>query len=166
MSASISHVLFWALACMTVAGAVMTVASREVMRMAIGLGVFLLGVAGSFAYYGFGFLALAEVFVYVGGVLVLMLFAIMLLRRTGTGVPDVGVRSSLITASICVSVTVLLFAMLLPLAALFSAGGEPGGVSALASALLGDMLPQFELIGVLLLAALVAVVAIVGGERR
>jgi NADH:ubiquinone oxidoreductase subunit 6 (subunit J) len=70
--------LFWGLSAVALFGALAVVFVRDVMRMALGLGAFLMAVAGFFAYYGFGFLALAELFVYVGGVLVLVLFAIML----------------------------------------------------------------------------------------
>jgi len=62
-------------------GAVGAVLLREVMRVLISLGVFLFGVAAVYAYLGYPFLAVAQVFVYVGGVLVLMVFAVMTARR-------------------------------------------------------------------------------------
>jgi len=161
----VTHVLFWALAALAATGALTVVFTRDVLRLALGLGAFLLALAGFFALFGFGFLALAEIFVYVGGVLVLVLFAIMLVHRTDVGSPQLESRHDLLAAVACAGVSVLVIVMLRPLApALVTARGA--GVDALGDALLGDMLPQFELAGLLLLAALVAVVSIAGGDER
>ncbi len=113
--------LFWLLAAVALIGALAVVFVRDVMRMALGLGAFLLAVAGFFAYYGFGFLALAELFVYVGGVLVLVLFAIMLVHRSGAGAPVLESRVDGLAVVSAAAVSILLFAMLRPLASMFSA---------------------------------------------
>ncbi len=160
-----STVLFWALVALAFAGALTVVLTRDVMRLALGLGGFLLAVAGLFALFGFGFLALAEVFLYVGGVLVLVLFAIMLVHRTVPGRPALESVHDLYAVLGAVGVFGLLVFMLRPLVA--GMGSAPAvSVSALGDVLLGDLLPQFELAGLLLLAALVAVVAVSGGEDR
>jgi len=58
----------------------------------------------------------------------------------------------------------MIFMLLRPsLQAPSTAGSSPDAVAAL---LLGDLLVPFELAGLLLLAALVAVVAVTGGERE
>ena len=62
--------------------------SRDMLRMGLGLGAFLIAVAGMYLYFSMPFLAVAQVFVYVGGVLVLILFAIMLLHTRETGAAD------------------------------------------------------------------------------
>jgi NADH-quinone oxidoreductase subunit J len=162
----VSHGLFWLLSAIALAGAVAVVAVRDVMRMALGLGAFLLAVAGFFAYYGFGFLALAEMFVYVGGVLVLVLFAIMLVHRAGGGEPALENRNQALGLLAAGALSILVFAMLSPLVSVL--GAENAGIApgALAAELLGPQLPQFEVAGVLLLVSLVAVVAIVGGDRK
>jgi NADH-quinone oxidoreductase subunit J len=158
-------ILFWLLAALAFLGAIVVVVTRDVMRLALGLGAFLLAVAGFFALFGFGFLALAEVFVYVGGVLVLVLFAIMLVHRTPDGSPRLESRHDPLAAVASIGVGLLLALLLRPSAVgLVSAKGA--GVDTLGKVLLGSMLPQFELAGLLLLAALVAVVAIAGGERE
>jgi NADH-quinone oxidoreductase subunit J len=158
--------LFWMLSAVALIGALAVVFVRDVMRMALGLGAFLMAVAGFFAFYGFGFLALAELFVYVGGVLVLVLFAIMLVQRSGAGAPVLESRVDALALVASAAVSILLFAMLRPLAATFSAAALGGGPRELADALLGRLLPQFEAVGLLLLVSLVAVVVIVGGDRE
>lgn len=159
-------VLFWILALATLGGAAYVVVAREVMRVILGLGTVLLGLAGLFAYYGFGFLALAQLFLYVGGVLVLFLFAIMLVHRSGSGAPQVASRVDPLFAGAAAAVALLSFAMLGPAASRVVAGGDGGSPSRLAGVLLGGMVPQFEAVGLLLLVALVAVVLVMAGERR
>jgi len=154
--------LWWALAALTVVGAVAVIATREMMRMLLGLGAFLLGVAGLYAWYGFELLAVAELFVYVGGVLVLFLFAITSMGRDREGRSmqrrlDLGALG--ISAGMGV---VLLVALQSTLPAATTAVGA--SVEDTATALLGPLLPYFELVGVLLLVALVAALAIIGRE--
>ncbi len=166
MSLLLSDVLFWLLSAAAVAGALLAVFGRELMRTAIGLGFLLLSLAGLFAYYGFGFLALAELFVYVGGVLVLFLFAIMLVHRTGSGVPALESKHSPTSLLAAAGVSALLFASLMPMTERFEIASFDTSPVALGTELLGRLLPQFELAGLLLLVALVAVVAVLGGERE
>ena len=163
---SLSTALFWALAALALVGAAAVVFVREVMRMALGLGAFFLALAGFFAYYGFGFLALAELFVYVGGVLVLILFAVMLVHRSPAGGPVLESRWSVSSVAASVAVATMLTATLRPAASLFRADATVIGPTELSTLLLGRMLPQFEAVGVLLLAALAAVVVIMAGDRE
>ena len=164
MNDVMTQAVFWLLAVAAVAGALFVVLAREVMRMAIGLGVFLLALAGLFAYFGFGFLGLAELFVYVGGVLILFLFAIMLVHRGEAGAPDLGLRNPFLPAFAGRSSAVLIGAMLRPIAERVGDIAFSGGPDVLAHVLLGQLLPQFEVAGALLLAALVAVVVVSGGD--
>jgi NADH:ubiquinone oxidoreductase subunit 6 (subunit J) len=166
VSGVVSQVLFWLLAAVALAGAMFVLLERDVMRMALGLGAFLLAIASFFAYYGFGFLALAELFVYVGGVLVLILFAIMLVHRGPGGAPTLESRFDPLYVIAALTVSAMLFLMLRPVFALGGATASAGGPAELATLLLGPMLPQFEAVGALLLVALVAVVFVMGGERR
>lgn len=159
------QVVFWMLGLMAFAGAVVVVTTSDVTRLALGLGAFFLAVAGYFALFGFGFLALAEIFVYVGGVLVVVLFAIMLVHRTRPGLPALETRHDLLAAVACLGIFGLGVTALRPLGPALPSGAT-ASVDALGQVLLGPMLPQFELAGVMLLAALVVVVAISAGEDR
>ncbi|MDR3686246.1 MAG: NADH-quinone oxidoreductase subunit J [Coriobacteriia bacterium] len=166
MSELVSQSLFWLLSAVAIVGALFVLLERDVMRMALGLGAFLLAIAGFFAYYGFGFLALAELFVYVGGVLVLILFAIMLVHRGPGGAPTLESRFDPLYVIASLTVSAMLFLMLRPVVAVSGSTPSVGGPAELATLLLGPMLPQFEAVGALLLVALVAVVFVMGGERR
>lgn len=154
------------LALLAIVGGLTVVLTRDVMRLILGLGLMLLSVAGLFGVLGAPFLTVAEIFVYVGGVLVLFLFGIMLVHRSEADRPELGSRHdplSFVLAAGSFGMILLVFEPLVgstPLVAL-----QPS-MDALGATLTGPLLPHFEAAGVLLLAALVAVVAILGGDRR
>lgn len=158
-------VLWWGLAALTLFGAAAVVMVREMMRLLLGLGAFLLGIAGLYAWYGFGLLAAAELFVYVGGVLVLFLLAITAMGRDSES-RDIARRVDLGAA---VASAGLGAALVLALRGM-PPGASPvltATVEGTADALLGAWLPQFEIAGVVLLVALAAALAIVqGGDGR
>ena len=148
-----------------VAGAAGSAFTRDVTRLVISLGVFLLGVAAAFLVMGSPLAAVSQVFVYVGGVLVLVLFALMVVRRSDGEKPTVSTRHDIGAAVIALGVFVLLVAVMAPVATdPLPVVVDPGAVGA---ALLGQGLVAFELAGVLLLAALLAVLVIVkAGDDR
>lgn len=162
---SLDTVAFALAAALMVGGALGVALTKDVMRLVIGLGAFLLGVAGMFLYYGHAFLATAQVFVYVGGVLVLMIFAIMVVHRAN-GRPVLEARHDIGAAAIAAGVSGMLFMTLREsVGGWLPQSGTPG--APIAVELLGRSIVVFELAGGLLLIALVAVLVIVGaGDRR
>jgi NADH-quinone oxidoreductase subunit J len=170
VSADILGWVVWGLlAALTLAGAFGVLLARETMRLVVSLGAFLLGVAGLYLYHAMALLAAAQVFLYVGGVLVLFLFAIMALRReAGAGAAVLQRRFEPMAAA-----TSLGFFLIMA-GALRELGGSvalrplaAAGTEATGDLLLSRFLPQFEIVGVLLLVALVVAIAISsGGEER
>ncbi len=159
--------MWWVLAAGALAGAVTVVFSRDVLRMALGLGGFLVALAGFYMYYALPFLATVQVFVYVGGVLVLILFGIMLVHRSeGDARPGLSSRHDPGSAAVAVGILALVTSMLWPLRDVMTERPASAGTKAIADLLLGDLLPHFEAAGALLLIALVAVIVIAGGDDR
>src|SRR6476660_6528195 len=76
---SIELVLFYIFAVIAVASAIFVVTSRNVVHSAAFLGATLFAVAGLFLTLHAEFLAGVQVIVYVGGILVLFVFVIMLI---------------------------------------------------------------------------------------
>jgi len=74
---SASALLFWAIALWTVTMGFFTVASRNVIRAAVSLAGTCLGVAALYFFMGADFLGAAQILIYVGGIVVLFLFAVM-----------------------------------------------------------------------------------------
>lgn len=71
-------VLFYVLAVLILGSAIMTITRRNVVYSAVWLISTLIGVAGIFLLQGAEFLAGVQIIVYIGGIMVLFLFVIML----------------------------------------------------------------------------------------
>jgi NADH-quinone oxidoreductase subunit J len=76
----IDTLLFYAFAALVLGGAVLTVTRRSAVHSAIFLIVSLLGVAGLFLLQAAEFLFVVQIILYVGGIMVLFLFVIMLVN--------------------------------------------------------------------------------------
>ncbi len=72
--------IFLVVALITAAGAIMTVTSHNLVHAALFLAVTLAGIAGVFLVMRADFLAMVQLVVYVGAVAVLFLFGLMLTR--------------------------------------------------------------------------------------
>jgi NADH-quinone oxidoreductase subunit J len=72
------NLLFMMSALLTVGCAIAVLVTKNIMHSCIFLLGSLLGVAGLYATLGADFVATAQIMVYVGGVVILMLFAVML----------------------------------------------------------------------------------------
>ena len=163
----VTTVAWWMVALVTLGGAVAVLLARETMRLVAGLGTFLIGIAGLYVYCAMPLLGVSQVFLYVGGVLVLFLFAIMALRRPADGTSQLARRFDLVAAATCVGLFGVMSATLAQLGAQVSASPlASAGTAATGDLLLGKYLPHFEIVGGLLLIALVAAIAIgSGGEE-
>jgi NADH:ubiquinone oxidoreductase subunit 6 (subunit J) len=73
--------VFYIVAVFTVAAAAVTAFSQNIVRSAFALLGALVGVAVVFGMAGADFLAVIQVMIYVGGVMILILFAVMLTNR-------------------------------------------------------------------------------------
>jgi len=73
--------VFWIFAGLTLGSAFVVVLSRTLIYSAFALLVTFFGVAGLYVLLGADFLAATQLLVYVGGILVLLLFGVMLTHR-------------------------------------------------------------------------------------
>lgn len=76
-----AHVAFWAVSLVVIVSAVLAAFSRSIVQSAYSLFFTLLGMAGFYVLLGSDFLAITQVVVYVGGVLVLLMFGVLLTNR-------------------------------------------------------------------------------------
>ena len=79
----ITTVVFYLLATITVGSALGVAFGNNIVYSAFALMGTFLGVAATFVLLGADFLGVIQLLVYVGGILVLMLFAVMLTHRIG-----------------------------------------------------------------------------------
>lgn len=73
-----AQLLFLLSALLTVGCAIMVAATKNIMHSCVFLLGSLIGIAGLYATLGADFVAVTQIMVYVGGVVILMLFAVML----------------------------------------------------------------------------------------
>jgi NADH-quinone oxidoreductase subunit J len=79
--AGLTDALFYVIAAVTVAGALGVAFSRNILYSAIGLLMSLLGAGSLYVFLSADFVAVTQLLIYIGGVLVLILFAVMLTNR-------------------------------------------------------------------------------------
>lgn len=76
-----AHLAFWAISLVVVISGALAAFSRSIVQSAYSLFFTLLGMAGFYVLLGSDFLAITQVVVYVGGVLVLLMFGVLLTNR-------------------------------------------------------------------------------------
>ena len=77
----LSQLIFYIFAAMTVLSATVVVFARSLIYSAFGLLFTFVGVAALYVYLGADFLAAAQLVIYVGGILILLLFGVMLTHK-------------------------------------------------------------------------------------
>jgi NADH:ubiquinone oxidoreductase subunit 6 (subunit J) len=154
-------VAFAAVGLVTAASGLLAVTTRHVVHAALWLVVCLGAVAGCYLVLGAEFVALVQLLVYVGAIVVLVLFALMLTRAPIGANPDISTsRLHRVLAGVLgAGVTALLAAALLPLAGP-AVNRRDTSTTQLAEQLFGTWVWPFEVLSVLLLVALVAAMAV------
>ncbi|HYV65583.1 MAG TPA: NADH-quinone oxidoreductase subunit J [Myxococcales bacterium] len=164
----LADAVFYLFAVMTCFGAAGCAFSRNIIYSAWSLLFALLGAAGLYVFLGADFPAVAQVLIYVGGVLVLILFAIMLTKQIGedpkltnthVGFPA-GVALAIVTIA-----TLTYTAVMAPWKVAAERSWEPTA-QRLGIAFLTDYLLPFEVASVVLLAALIGAVVIARKEIK
>ena len=76
-----ADMVFWCIAALTVISAVFVVLNNQLLYAAVGLLFTLFGVAGLYVFLWADFIAGVQLLVYIGGILVLIIFGIMLTNQ-------------------------------------------------------------------------------------
>jgi len=160
MEQLIAKIAFYVYTAVIVAGALMAVTDRSLVRSLVGLVATMFGVAGLYLLMAAPFIAFMQILIYIGGVSVLIFFSIMLTHASPTGDESKHrpIRKRLNAV----------FAMLVP-AVVLSVGiikhGPVGleqpklvSLSDLGLGLMGPYLLAFELISVVLFVAMAGAV--------
>jgi NADH:ubiquinone oxidoreductase subunit 6 (subunit J) len=155
-------VAFAAVGVITAASGLLAVTTRHVVHAALWLVVCLGAVAGCYLVLGAEFVALVQLLVYVGAIVVLVLFALMLTRAPIGANPDIstGRLHRVLAGALGAGVTALLAAALLPLAGRAAVARRETSTTDLSGQLFGTWVWPFEVLSVLLLVALVAAMAV------
>ncbi|MBK5271113.1 MAG: NADH-quinone oxidoreductase subunit J [Bacteroidia bacterium] len=78
-----STIIFYLLAALTLASGLLSVSTRQIFRAAIYLLFSLIGIAGIYFWLQYEFIAAVQIVVYVGGIVVLIIFSIFLTQQAG-----------------------------------------------------------------------------------
>jgi len=153
--------IFYLFAAITLISAFLVVTNRNVVYSAFFLLFTFFGVAGIYVLLGADFVAVVQLIVYVGGILILLLFGVMLTNK----ITQVEIKSGTVNI-LPATIGVGLFSGLL-LAAMINSNWKvlPNEAPVYTTALLGSMLIQdyaliFELLGIILLIALIGAASI------
>lgn len=157
--------VFYILAFLILGGGILAVSTRKIFRAAIYLLFSLTGIAGLYFWLEYEFLAAVQIIVYVGGIVVLIIFSIFLTQTSGMDMPA-ALKSRKLFAVMAVISGFLLIATQITkhtfkateLASIDS-GVNTIGRRMLSTSEGGFALP-FELVSVLLLSAMVGCIVI------
>src|SRR5678809_70210 len=78
-----STIIFYLLAALTLGSGILSVATRQIFRAAIYLLFTLIGIAGIYFWLNYQFIAAVQIVVYVGGIVILIIFSIFLTQQVG-----------------------------------------------------------------------------------
>jgi NADH-quinone oxidoreductase subunit J len=157
----VTTALFAVAGAVAVVAAVLVVTSRRIVHAALWLVVALGAVAGCFGALHAEFVALVQILVYVGAIVVLVLFALMLTRAPTNPLPSLTTGRSPFAA-----VLAGVLAVVLGTGVVIAFGNqkiEPvpaGSATDVGTAIFRTWVLPFEVLSVLLLAALVGAIAL------
>jgi NADH-quinone oxidoreductase subunit J len=161
-------VLFWILALISGGSALMVVASRNIVRMAVALLFTLVGVAGLYFLLLAEFLAAVQLVVYAGGTLILIVFGVMLTNKLPSAKlrasPGEFVAATMIGMVLLAALVWGIAKMTVVQASTPEAGLYP--MDKLGLALLGDFLVPFEMVSVVLLVVMIGAAYLAKARRK
>lgn len=163
-------IIFYILATITLGTAVMTVLSKNPIHSAVYMIVCFFSISGHFLMLNAQFLAVVNIVVYAGAIMVLLLFTLMLMNLSEQLEPKKKIISRIAAAISGCLFAVLLLAVLLkstPVIETYKAEGvDYQSVHVIGQVLLNEYLLPFEFISVLLISAMIGAVLISKKEKK
>ena len=148
------------LAAVVLLGAAWVVTLRNLFRAALSLGLILLGVAGLFVVLEAEFLAFVQVLVYVGAILTLVVFAIMVTAKLDPPRAVAMSRHRWPAAAASLGLFVVLVTATRSLLAGLSPAAEPVPLAVVGQQLVTTLVLPFEVISLVFVAAVAGAIAI------
>ena len=175
MEAIIKAILFYTFAATGVVAAVLVIVKKNPVASAMSLVVTFFCLSGIYVLLNSQFLAVMQVLVYAGAIMVLIIFVIMLLNLRASAL---GLYNK--TASKAAVIIIFVLAMSVSLMAIVSTGqmsnaggmfsndyvNRTGGVQIIARAMFSDFLLPFELTSLLITVAIIGAVVMSRGAAK
>tara|TARA_A100001037_G_scaffold37687_1_gene29114 strand:- start:961 stop:1455 length:495 start_codon:yes stop_codon:yes gene_type:complete len=150
------NLIFWFLALLTIVSGSIVVLSNNLIYSAVSLLFTLLGIAGLYVFLWADFIAITQILIYVGGILVLIIFGIMLTHRITDVTLSQSSNQQILGGGIVLLIFLGLSYMILNTPWLQNSAVEPQEtIKQIGNLLMIDYLLPFEVASILLLAALI-----------
>ena len=165
---TVTQAVFYLMAAFTVGASLLVVLARNIVHCAIALVFAFFGVAALFILLDAEFLAATQVLLYVGGITILLLFAIMLTSRISARGGKIMNEQVGISAEVALALFGLMaFANLKGFPALVPPPlAASNNTASLGKLLLTTYVLPFEAVSILLLAAMVGAIILARRERE
>lgn len=161
--------VFYIVALIMIVFAIASVSSRKMLRSVIYLLFVLTGIAGIFFLIDYNFLAAVQLTVYAGGIIVLMIFSVMLVHHIELELEMAKISKRILTAVVSLIgigiflITIYSYEFKTTNTATTTTTAEIG--TGLLSYEAGGFILPFEVISVLLLAAMIGAIVIAKGKK-
>ncbi len=151
---------FWFFAILIISSAIVVVTSRNIIYSVFSLLFTFFGVAGIYVILNADFLAVTQIMIYIGGILVLLIFGVMLTNRiTGVDIKSGQTGKFQLLFAGFISVVVIVLLIYLFSTAKWSVSGSNkeinSSINAIGNVMLTNYLLAFESASVLLLIAII-----------
>ena len=160
-------IIFYLFAIITVVSAAIVVNAKNIVHAAYSMLLTFFGVAGIYVLLGADFLAVVQIMVYVGGILILLLFGVMLTNK----ITNVEIKSGSIQVIPSIIGLAAFAAILFGIMTSTNWKTENSEIAKTTSYKLGSLLVSeyvliFELLGILLLVALIGAASIARRDKE
>ncbi|MFZ1289853.1 MAG: NADH-quinone oxidoreductase subunit J [Melioribacteraceae bacterium] len=160
-------IIFYLFAAITIISAVIVVNARNIVHAAFSLLLTFFGVSGIYVLLGADFLAVVQIMVYVGGILILLLFGVMLTNK----ITNVEIRSGSFQVLPAIVGLAAFAAILFGVMTSTNWKSQSFEIANTTSFELGKLLISeyvlvFELLGILLLVALIGAASIARRDKE
>ena len=162
---SASAIIFYLIAAFILGAGILAVTARKIFRSAIWLLFSLVGIAALYFWMQVEFIAAVQIIVYVGGIVILIIFSIFLTQQSGKEMAKPALQKNIFSALAAIFGVALIGKLILEYGFVedqskpFNVGVGDIGTQMLSTTEHGYILP-FEVVSMLLLAAMIGCIVI------
>jgi NADH-quinone oxidoreductase subunit J len=164
---TLAEILFFVLAAVGISGALVTIFAKNPVYSIIGLIICFFSISGHYVLMNAQFLAIVNVIVYAGAIMVLFLFVVMMMNLNELSLPSQSAAWKVAAAVSSGALMVLLIASLKSADALLRTGNDPeiGLIHTLGMVLMNEYLFPFIMTSILLNSAMIGAVLLAKREK-
>ena len=163
------RIVFYILALIMIVCAIASVTSRQMLRSVVYLLFVLIGVAGIYFLIDYNFLAAVQLTVYAGGIIVLVIFSVLLVHHIEMELEMAKLSKKLLTGLVCLIGLGVFLATIYSTNFIVVENSKTTDVTDIGMGLLsygaGGFILPFEVISILLLAAMIGAIIIGKGDK-